>query len=108
MQPQAIPRRLHENLPIDTVPAKIVYGGKAWHLDYFGTIGIKRFDSEGWGRFVKENNLKFGDACVFELTEGSPESSSIEFRVQFLKDNFPTELLEKAPGYLADNPISID
>ncbi|GKC11948.1 B3 domain-containing protein-like protein [Tanacetum coccineum] len=105
----AIPGELHENLPMDTVPAKIVYGEKAWHLDYFGKAVIKRFESKGWGKFVKDNDFKLGDVCMFELTDGSSESTSIEFRVQFLKDDSPTDqLLEKAPGYLADNPTSLD
>ncbi|KAD6453770.1 hypothetical protein R6Q59_015556 [Mikania micrantha] len=105
-----IPRHLSENLPVARIPAKIVCGGKVWDLQYLGNQGLTncRLENQKWGEFVTDNNLKAGDACVFELTEGSSNSKRIKFRVQILRDEFPNELGDKATGSKADNPISID
>jgi hypothetical protein len=56
---------------------------------YNGQNRGKLFDSNGWGNFVKDNNLKLGDACVFELMEHSKDK--IVFEVQILRGNSPFE-----------------
>lgn len=81
-----------------------------WDMDYLGHYhqSNKMFENRTWGKFAKENNLAVGDACVFELMEGDSNSTRIQFKVQILKDDFPSELLEKAEGYTMENPISLD
>ncbi|KAI3703575.1 hypothetical protein L1987_73762 [Smallanthus sonchifolius] len=105
-----IPRNLAEKLPVARVPAKIVYRGKVWDLLYLGDQGITncRLENQTWAKFVTDNNLEVGDACVFELMEGNSNSKSIKFKLQILKDEFPTELVDKAEGGNVNNPISID
>ncbi|KAK9065656.1 hypothetical protein SSX86_015057 [Deinandra increscens subsp. villosa] len=105
-----IPRFLSEKLPVGEIPAKIMYRGKVWDLLYLGDQGIShcRLEKETWGKFATDNNLAVGNACVFELTEGRPESTSIKFKVQILKDSFPTELEDKAEGGKFENPITIE
>ncbi|KAI3828572.1 hypothetical protein L1987_02676 [Smallanthus sonchifolius] len=105
-----IPRNLAEKLPVARIRAKIVYRGKVWDLLYLGDQGITncRLENQTWAKFVTDNNLEVGDACVFELMEGNSNSKSIKFKLQILKDEFPTELVEKAEGGNVNNPISID
>ncbi|KAI7741318.1 hypothetical protein M8C21_024840 [Ambrosia artemisiifolia] len=106
----SIPRGLYEKLPAAKIPAKIVYKGKVWDLFYIGNQGAIncRFENQTWERFATENKLEVGDVCVFELMQGCSNSTSIKFRLQILKDEFPTELVEKAEGFRSDNPICID
>jgi hypothetical protein len=59
---------------------------------YNGQNRGKLFDSNGWGNFVKDNNLKLGDACVFELMEHSKDK--IVFQVQILRGNPRSNYLE--------------
>lgn len=110
MQPQCIPRHLSVNLPAARISAKITYRGKVWSLPYLGNQGVSncRLENQAWAKFAIENNLEVGNVCVFELTEGGPSSTSIKFKLQVFKDEFPTELSEKAKGCNANNPISID
>nr|XP_043630382.1 B3 domain-containing protein Os04g0386900-like [Erigeron canadensis] len=104
-----IPCRITEKLPATKVPAKIICRGKVWDLFYLGNqTTFKKFEKQSWGKFATDNDLAAGDACVFELTEGSCDSSNIEFKVQILKNNFPSELLGKAEGLTANNPISVE
>ncbi|CAH1429050.1 unnamed protein product [Lactuca virosa] len=103
-----IPRELSEKLPTSTVPASIVYHGKVWDLLYHGDQTKRRFGNEAWGKFVTDNNLVAGDACVFELMEGSLKSRIVKFKVQILRSGFPSKLLEKAEGFNMNNPIAID
>ncbi|KAK1417810.1 hypothetical protein QVD17_26944 [Tagetes erecta] len=105
-----IPRHLSENLPVARIPAKIVYRGMVWNLLYLGNQGVSncRLENQTWANFATANNLEVGDVCVFELTEAGPKSTSINFKLQIFKDEFPTELSEKAEGCDVNNPISID
>ena len=65
----------------------------------------KKFDTS-WRSFVDDNNLKVGDACVFELEENN--SKSIVFKVQILRGDIPPELLPKIPvGTSIESPIII-
>ncbi|XP_076937802.1 B3 domain-containing protein Os04g0386900-like [Bidens hawaiensis] len=106
----SIPRDLSQNLPVAKVPAKIVYQGKVWDLLYLGDQGVGRckLEKRTWAKFATDNKLNVGDACVFELMEGGPNSASIKFRVQVLKDDPPAELLDKVEGSHENSPITID
>lgn len=95
-------------LPSATVPVVLSHGGKNWNLSYNGDYKAPRFDST-WKRFVIENHLKLGDACVFELTENS--NTNLRFNVHILRlDDMPTELLELMDsfGQTVETPICID
>ncbi|XP_023755091.1 B3 domain-containing protein Os04g0386900 [Lactuca sativa] len=102
------PRRLSEKLPVAMVSAKIVCRGKVWDLVYIGDQGTKKFENQTWEKFVIDNNLAVGDVCLFELMEGSVNGGIVKFKVQILRDNFPSELVEKAEGHNMNNPIDIE
>ncbi|KAJ9537360.1 hypothetical protein OSB04_030093 [Centaurea solstitialis] len=101
-----IPHKLAEKLPIARVPATLICRGKMWDVEYVGDQVTRRFNNHSWGVFVVDNKLGIGDVCVFELMEGG--SHGIKFRVQILRDRFPSELLVKAKGQNSNNPITID
>ena len=76
-------------------------------MSYNGASGrFKRFI--GWRAFIDDNNVKVGDACVFELMECC--STKLVFRVQILRGVFPAELLGKVSleGENSDAPIVIE
>ncbi|MFS7889630.1 putative transcription factor B3-Domain family [Helianthus anomalus] len=102
-----IPQELSAKLPATTIPAKIFYRDKVWDLPCAGDQASKKFGIEEWGKFMTENDVKLGDACLFELMEGDSKSR-VKFKVQILKDDFPLDLLEKADGFSMNNPIDID
>ncbi|GAU28936.1 hypothetical protein TSUD_59460 [Trifolium subterraneum] len=76
-------------LPSVAVPTILNCRGKSWEVIYNGQNRCKQFDSRGWENFVKGNNLKLGDACVFELMEHGEKK--IVFEVQILRGDFPNE-----------------
>ena len=92
--------------PVD-VPVIFTYCGKKWETLY--TIvpregrGHSLRTSIRWRKFVTDNNLKEGDACVFELTERSDKL--IKVRVQILRGDFPYELLNSVDGGTRDETI---
>lgn len=100
-----VPAKMHRVLPHVVLPVVLNYCGKSWKMVYYGDNAHKRFDPR-WKYFVIDNNLKVGDACVFELTECS--NSKLKFRVQILRGDFPSELLTKAKGVTSNAPINID
>ncbi|PIA36148.1 hypothetical protein AQUCO_03400215v1 [Aquilegia coerulea] len=104
-----IQSRMYPLLPNAKVPVVLNCRKKNWHMLYYGDKeGRSRyFDSVGWRKFVTDNELKIGDGCTFELIECS--SKSIEFRVQILDGDFPSELLARdvTPG-TSEAPIVID
>ncbi|XP_076901744.1 B3 domain-containing protein Os04g0386900-like [Bidens hawaiensis] len=102
------PPELSDKLPNATIPAQIFCRDKVWDLVYIGDQVIKKFGLESWGKFMSENNVTAGDACVFELMEGGAKSSVVKFKVQILKDKFPNELKDKAVGSSLDKPINVD
>ncbi|KAL2478450.1 B3 domain-containing protein [Forsythia ovata] len=94
-------------LPSARVPVILRHGGKNWNMSYIGNCGFPRFDSN-WKTFVLENDLKIGDACVFELMECS--STNLRFKVHVLRGDLPPELLAKvnSRGKTQDAPIVLD
>ncbi|KAA8520332.1 hypothetical protein F0562_014588 [Nyssa sinensis] len=101
-----IPAKFHPVLPCATVPAVLTYLGKSWEVAYIGDRGsYKKFDTN-WKTFAIDNDLKVGDACVFELMECS--RTNIMFRVQILRGDFPPELLARVNGDTSNTPILID
>uniref|UniRef100_A0A5B7BYH2 TF-B3 domain-containing protein n=1 Tax=Davidia involucrata TaxID=16924 RepID=A0A5B7BYH2_DAVIN len=100
------PAKIHSVLPCATVPGVLTYRDKNWEIAYIGDRGChKRLDTN-WKTFASDNDLKVGDACVFELMECS--STNIKFRVQILRGDFPSELLARVNGETSNTPIVID
>ncbi|PIN25148.1 hypothetical protein CDL12_02090 [Handroanthus impetiginosus] len=103
-----IPARIVRELPQATVPVVLRYNCKNWNLSYMGNCSSPRLDSK-WKNFVNDNNLKIGDACVFELMENS--SSNIRFKVHILRGDLPPELRAKVDGRgqaTENNPMQVD
>ncbi|KAJ1386741.1 DNA-binding barrel domain superfamily [Sesbania bispinosa] len=95
--------KLYSKLPSQVVPTVLKYGGKSWKMTYNGqSTDRKRFTCKGWGKFVEDNCLKVGDACIFELMEKSTEEKVI-FQVQILRGDLPFKFHEI--GESAENPI---
>lgn len=81
-------------------------GKKSWETTYFGRHQThKRFDFSLWKEFVVDNTLKVGDVCIFELM--AQTESVLEFKVQILRGDFPSILLEKEEG-TSKKPIVVD
>ncbi|KAL3624571.1 hypothetical protein CASFOL_031239 [Castilleja foliolosa] len=92
-------------LPNEVVPVVLKHGGKSWTVHY---IPIRpRFDSK-WKNFVVDNELKIGDACVFEFIDRSPKNPT--FKVHILRDEWPPELkaLVDTRGETSKSPIIVD
>ncbi|CAL5401454.1 unnamed protein product [Camellia sinensis] len=101
-----VPTNMHRLLPSIAVPVILTYRGNNWEMIYFGDHISKRFDTR-WARFVKDNDLRIGDACVFEVTECS--NTLVRFRVQILRGDFPPELLARVHnGQTSDAAIVIE
>ncbi|EXB70636.1 B3 domain-containing protein [Morus notabilis] len=101
-----LPAKIQPVLPSLATPAVLTYGGKEWNLTYRGSnASCKKLDGS-WQNFVDDNNLKIGDACVFELDESS--CKKLVFRVQILRGDIPPELHSKIVGESSDSPIVIE
>lgn len=100
-----VPARFAPILPQERVPAILTCGTRKWEMKYFGDHRThKRLELPHWRTFVEDNKLKVGDACVFELMENG---RTVKFKVQILRGDFPSVLLERIDG-VKDNPILID
>lgn len=78
--------------PRVAVPTVISHGGKKWTLLYHGESKRRHFEFSDWKRFATDNNLKMGDACIFEVMESS--DVSVKLRVVILRNTsyLPPEL----------------
>lgn len=101
-----MPTKFHSVLPALMIPTAILCGEKVWKIDYYGNRRSKALDPKQWKKFVNDNGLKCGDACVFELLECS--STLLKFRVQILRGHIPFQLHHKFSGETKDIPIIID
>lgn len=92
-------------LPQKTVLVTLTRGKRSWEMTYNGTHPThKRFDCSMWKVFVVDNMLKVGDVCIFELMTCS---ATTKFKVQVLRGDFPSVLLDKKDG-TSDNPILLE
>lgn len=98
----ALPVKIYPSLPLPPCPVVLSYHGKKWNMTYVANGHRKRFDPK-WRQFVIDNDLNAGDACVFEISKCN--DTIIEFRVQILRGDIPSELLEDGS---ANTPITID
>ncbi|XP_021755501.1 B3 domain-containing protein Os06g0112300-like [Chenopodium quinoa] len=101
-----LPIQFSQALPNKTIPVILTRGGNSWETTYFGenAPSYKRFDSR-WRVFAEDNNLEVGDVCVFELMEQS--DTLLKFKVQVLRGDFPSMLLNKEDGTI-NNPIVVE
>ncbi|XP_042503977.1 B3 domain-containing protein Os04g0386900-like isoform X2 [Macadamia integrifolia] len=100
-----IPAKLHSLLPSVIVPVVLSFQNKCWKMKYYGDRNLKRFDPS-WRNFAVDNDLKVGDACVFDLMTNTREF--IKFRVQILRGDIPNEFLRSVSGESLEMPISLD
>ncbi|KAK6919834.1 B3 DNA binding domain [Dillenia turbinata] len=100
-----VPLKMFSLLPNATIPAVLTYQNKDWKLLYHGENPKNKRFGVGWRDFVTDNDLKIGDACVFELRECGNEK--LKFRVQILRGDFPDELLARICGTYV-SPIDIE
>ncbi|KAM7472406.1 hypothetical protein LguiA_010589 [Lonicera macranthoides] len=101
----SLPNKLHPLLPSATIPAVFTYRGKSWETTFSSKCKQKLVRTH-WKSFVDDNDLKVGDACVFELTECC--NTHLKFKVQILRGGFPPELLAKVKGGTSDSPIVVE
>lgn len=78
--------------PPVAVPAVLTHRGKKWTVLYHGDSKRRHFEFSDWKRFVTDNNLKMGDACIFEVMESS--NVTVRLRVVILRNTgyLPPEL----------------
>ncbi|KAL0425536.1 UNVERIFIED_CONTAM: B3 domain-containing protein [Sesamum radiatum] len=101
-----LPVRIVRELPRTTIPVVLRYNRENWNLDYIGNCTNPRFDPK-WRKFVVDNNLEIGDACVFELMEHS--ATNIKFKVHILRGELPPELQAAINSRgTVENPIELD
>ncbi|KAK1401395.1 B3 domain-containing protein [Heracleum sosnowskyi] len=98
-----LPAKVSASLPPFTGPLFLTYRGKKWKIPYTVDRKEGRRTTIKWRDFAIDNQLKEGDACVFELTECS--NTGIKIRVQILKGDFPSQLLNSLDGAAPDKPI---
>ncbi|XP_042016067.1 B3 domain-containing protein Os04g0386900-like [Salvia splendens] len=67
------PTHILPKLPGAKVPLALRHGDKQWQMMYHGNDSRPRFECAGWKKFVNDNNLAEGDACIFEVMESSPQ-----------------------------------
>ncbi|PHT95189.1 hypothetical protein T459_03071 [Capsicum annuum] len=98
-----LPKKITNELPSTGAPVVLTCGQKKWDMFYGGVKSNNKFSNE-WRKFADDNDLKEGDALVFELSECS--ARKIHFRVQILRGDFPAELIpEDEEGANSKNPI---
>ncbi|PKA55715.1 B3 domain-containing protein [Apostasia shenzhenica] len=94
-----IPANFHQFLPSCNTKAILWHQSKEWVVDYVIRKTYKVLNG-GWRKFATDNNLRLGDACVFELMD----AEKVMFRVQILDGQLP----ERREGVRAEIPILID
>ncbi|CAD6340566.1 unnamed protein product [Miscanthus lutarioriparius] len=128
---QIIPVRFHRHLPEVRAPVVLLCRGRSWTVSYCG-VGKWRRLQGAWKDFARDNGLRLGDACVFELVvpttagagteaaaaterDGNDSSGSskdkegkkmeVVFRVQVLRGGLPEEITSR--GATSDDPLVI-
>ncbi|PWZ17035.1 B3 domain-containing protein [Zea mays] len=110
-----IPVRFHRHLPEARAPAVLLCRDQSWTVSYAGVGKWKRLQG-AWRDFARDNGLRLGDACVFELLvpstdatqgdgDGSKDQGEVVFRVQVLRGGLPAEITSR--GATSDDPLVI-
>ncbi|CAK7329782.1 unnamed protein product [Dovyalis caffra] len=61
-----------------------VSDGRQWPIRLNKTRSLRLTISKGWNEFQRENNLKEGDVCVFELIKNNKSSPSLQVSMNVL------------------------
>jgi hypothetical protein len=134
---QIIPARFHRHLPEVRAPVVLLCRGRSWTVSYCG-VGRWRRLQGAWKDFARDNGLRLGDVCVFELvvptsagaetteaaaaTEGDENDSSssssskdkegktmeVVFRVQVLRGGLPRRSPPGAPPPTPTRHLGLD
>ncbi|KAM0934120.1 putative transcription factor B3-Domain family [Dioscorea sansibarensis] len=99
----SIPRTFYQYLPSESLPVVLSYGNKFWKMTYCGNLPKRRLYC-GWEKFATDNKLKIGDGCIFELVD----SKNLQFKVQILPGQLPSNLKPNINGKSCDSPIFIN
>lgn len=101
-----MPSHFARTLPNKAVPVILTRGGRSWETTYHGekSTSNKRFDRR-WKEFAKDNILKVGDVCVFELLEHS--EAGLKFKVRVLRGECPP-VLQRIEEGSSKNPIFVE
>ncbi|KAG6397532.1 hypothetical protein SASPL_143701 [Salvia splendens] len=89
------PSHILPKLPDVKVPLVVRHGDKQWQMMYIGDEKRPRLESGGWRRFVNDNDLKEGDACVFEVMESSTQILRLDVVIIRNTMYLPPALLSK-------------
>ncbi|KAL1540010.1 B3 domain-containing protein-like protein isoform X1 [Salvia divinorum] len=91
------PIHIHPKLPSAAVPLVLrnADSDKQWQTVYFGNHERPRFEFSGWKRFVNDNNLKEGDACIFEVMESTSQILKLDVIILRNTMDLPPALLSK-------------
>ncbi|CAN0910902.1 B3 domain-containing transcription factor VRN1 [Linum grandiflorum] len=54
-----------------------VHGGKTWTVEYSVYENAAVFPAKPWGKFARDNGLKVGDVCVFEVPKGQTKKPAL-------------------------------
>ncbi|KAK4414395.1 B3 domain-containing protein [Sesamum alatum] len=101
-----LPVKIVRELPNTALSVVLRYNRTNWNVGYVGNCNNPRFDSK-WRKFVVDNDLEVGDACVFELMERS--DTNIRFKVHILRGELPPELQAAIDSRgTEDDPIELD
>ncbi|XP_050386056.1 B3 domain-containing protein LOC_Os12g40080 [Argentina anserina] len=68
-----IPSTFVKDIKIKRSTAKLQVSNRLWSVKWITDHHSSRF-SQGWTEFVRENDLKVGDACVFELIKQTDDT----------------------------------
>ncbi|KAL1540011.1 B3 domain-containing protein-like protein [Salvia divinorum] len=89
------PTHIRPKLPGVAVPLVLRHADKQWQTLYIEDNNRPRFDCGGWKRFVDENNLAEGDACIFEVMESSTQILRLDVIILRNTMDLPPALLSK-------------
>ncbi|CAI9117486.1 OLC1v1018886C1 [Oldenlandia corymbosa var. corymbosa] len=80
------PTSLHKHLPSKSIPAEIIYGGKAWKTICLVDKIHKKLNYQ-WKNFVDANELWVGDAIFWEVLEIN--TKMVKLKVQIIRGDNP-------------------
>ncbi|XP_047329787.1 B3 domain-containing protein Os04g0386900-like [Impatiens glandulifera] len=100
-----LPVKMQKHLPFASIPIVLTYCGKLWEVMYLGDYTFRRFDAK-WKKYVEDNDLKVGDAVVFELDES--RNGCTRFRTQILRGDYPARIMNNRNGETSETSIVID
>ncbi|PKA55716.1 B3 domain-containing protein [Apostasia shenzhenica] len=95
-----VPDSIHNFLPESPSVVVLCYQNQEWAVNFNVYANNRKAFVGGWRQFSVDNNLRIGDACVFELID----AKELRMRVQILNGQVPA----RSHVGNADIPIIID